>query len=80
MNSEMVSHLLRLVKSVDQKICERQRFTICELLCTFSQISRTLLYEIIKFRLGYHKVCAKCVLKMPMDVHKRQRMALALTL
>jgi transposase len=28
-----------LVRSVDQKICERRRFTISELSCEFSQIS-----------------------------------------
>jgi hypothetical protein len=32
-----------LVRSVDQKICERRRFTISELSCEFPQISRTLL-------------------------------------
>jgi hypothetical protein len=39
-----------LVQSVDQKVCERRRFTILELLCEFPQISRTLLYEIIGVR------------------------------
>jgi hypothetical protein len=45
-----------LVQSVDQKICERWRFTIPEISCEFPQISRTVLYEIITGRLGYHKV------------------------
>jgi hypothetical protein len=36
-----------LVQSVDQNVCERQRFTISEFSCEFPQISRTLLYEII---------------------------------
>jgi hypothetical protein len=53
-----------LVQSVDHKICERRRFTISEVSCEFSQISRTLLYEIIIVRLGYHKCCARCVLKI----------------
>jgi hypothetical protein len=35
-----------LVQSVDQKICERWRFTISELSCEFPQISCTVLYEI----------------------------------
>jgi transposase len=33
-----------LVQNVDQKICERQHFTILELLCDFPQISFTGLY------------------------------------
>jgi hypothetical protein len=44
-----------LVQSVDQKVRERRRFTISELSCEFPQISRTLLYEIIRVRLDYHK-------------------------
>jgi hypothetical protein len=43
-----------LVQSVGQQICERWRFTIPKLACEFPQISRTLLYEIIIVRLGYH--------------------------
>jgi hypothetical protein len=39
-----------LVQSVEQKICERQRFTISELLCEFPHTSRTVLYEIITDR------------------------------
>jgi hypothetical protein len=53
-----------LVQSADQKICERQRFTISDLSCEFSQISCTVLCEIITVRLGYHKFCARWVLKM----------------
>jgi hypothetical protein len=44
-----------LVQSVDEKDCERWRFTISELLCEFPQISHTHLYEIITVRLGCHK-------------------------
>jgi hypothetical protein len=44
-----------LVQSVDQKVCERQCFIISELSCEFPYISRTILYEIITDRLGYHK-------------------------
>jgi hypothetical protein len=36
-----------LVQSVDQKNCERRRYTIPELSCGFPQISRTLLYETV---------------------------------
>jgi hypothetical protein len=43
-----------LVQSVDQKNCERRRFTISELSREFPQMSCTLLYDITA-RLGYHK-------------------------
>jgi hypothetical protein len=52
-----------LVQSVEQKICERWRFTISELLYEFPCISRTVLYEINTDRLGYHKFCARWVSK-----------------
>jgi hypothetical protein len=51
-----------LVQSVDQNICERQRFTISELLCEFPQILHTVLYEIITVRLDHHKFCTRWVL------------------
>jgi hypothetical protein len=66
-----------LVQSVEQKICERQHFTILELLCEFLQISCTLLQEIITVRLGSHKFCTRWVPKMLTGVHKMQRMASA---
>jgi hypothetical protein len=63
MNSEVVgwSSVVSddLVESDDQKICERQRFTISELLFEFPQISRSILYEINTVRLGCHKFCAR---------------------
>jgi hypothetical protein len=64
-----------LVQTVDQKNCEKWRFTISEFLCEFPQISCTVLYRIIMVRLGYHMFCAKRVPKMLMDAHKMQRMA-----
>jgi hypothetical protein len=64
-----------LVQSADHKICEIQSFTVPKL----SQISFTLLYEIIILRLGYHKLPCNMVSKMVMSTHKRQIMALALT-
>jgi transposase len=67
-----------LVQSVHQKSCERRRF-IMELSCEFSQISRTILYEIRTIRLGYHKFCARWVLKMITGAHKTLRMDSALT-
>jgi hypothetical protein len=41
-----------LVQSMDQKICEQWHFTNSELLCEFSQIPHTVLYEIVTVRLG----------------------------
>jgi histone-lysine N-methyltransferase SETMAR len=67
------------LQSVDQKICERQRFTISEPSYEFQQILLTVLYEIITVRLGYHKFCARWVPKMLTGEHKAQRMASALT-
>jgi hypothetical protein len=40
-----------LVQSAGQKTCERRRFKISEVSCEFPQISRNVLYEIIKARL-----------------------------
>jgi bifunctional pyridoxal-dependent enzyme with beta-cystathionase and maltose regulon repressor activities len=48
-----------LVQSVDQKNCERWHFTISELSFEFAQVSRTVLYEIITARLGYHNFLCK---------------------
>jgi hypothetical protein len=62
-----------LIASVDQKSCERRRFTISEI------SSRTVLYEIIMVILGYHKFCTKRVPKILTRAHKMQRMASALT-
>jgi hypothetical protein len=50
-----------LAQTVDQKICERWRFTISALLPEFPHISCTVLYEIITDRLRYHKFCARWV-------------------
>jgi hypothetical protein len=68
-----------LVQSVEQQDCERRHFTISELSCEYPQISRTLLYDIIRIRLGYHKFCARLVPKMLTGAHKKQRMVPALT-
>jgi hypothetical protein len=43
-----------LVQSVDKKICKRRCFTISQISCEFPKVSRTVLYEIITVRLGYH--------------------------
>jgi hypothetical protein len=43
---------------VDKKNCEREHFTFSEI-CEFPQIARTVTYEIITVRLGYHNICAR---------------------
>jgi hypothetical protein len=43
-----------LVQSVDKKVCEIRHFTISERSCEFPHILRTVHYEIITDRLGYH--------------------------
>jgi hypothetical protein len=62
-----------LVQSVDQKFVKDNFRTFAWI----SVISRTVLYEIIAVRLGYHKFCARWVLKMLTGVRKMQRLALA---
>jgi hypothetical protein len=68
-----------LVHIVDQKVCERQHFTISELSHEFPEISHIVLYEIITVRLGYRKFCIRWVPKMLMGAHKMKKMASALT-
>jgi oligoribonuclease (3'-5' exoribonuclease) len=66
-----------LVQSVDQKICERRRFTISELSYEFPQILSAVLYEIITVRPGYRKICARWVPKIITRAHKTYRMTSA---
>jgi transposase len=62
------------VQGVDQKICERRRFTISEVSREFPQISLAVLYEIITVRQSCHKFCARWFPKMPTGAHKTKRM------
>jgi hypothetical protein len=60
-----------LVQSVDQKFCERRRFTISEDSREFPQILSTILYEIIAIKLGYrHKFRPRWVPKLLMGGYK----------
>lgn len=68
-----------LVAKVDDNIRENRRFTITELSLCFPQVSRTLLFEIVTQKLGYHKFCARWVPKLLTDHHKGLRMGAALT-
>jgi hypothetical protein len=53
-----------LVQIVDQQIRQRRRFTISELSCGFPQISRNLLYHIIRVTLRCHVFWARWLPKM----------------
>jgi hypothetical protein len=82
MGEEMFTMKIEVVgqlRSVGQKIGERQHFTIFEVLYEFSWISCTFLYEIMTVRLGCNKFYARCVPKMLVGAHKTRRMAFSLT-
>jgi len=52
-----------LVRAVDEKIRENRRFTITSLSLHFTQISRSLLHEIVSDELRFRKLCALWVPK-----------------
>lgn len=68
-----------LVNRVDEKIKANRRVTMTMLADEFSQVSRTVLHEIVTDRLGYHKLCSRWVPKMLTDEHKTKRLGSALT-
>jgi len=68
-----------LVRKVNERVRDNRRFTISDLSLHFHQISRTLLCDIVSSHLDYRKVCARWVLKMLTEEHKKQRVACALT-
>ncbi|GBN21218.1 hypothetical protein AVEN_3865-1 [Araneus ventricosus] len=59
-----------LVAKVNEKFRENRRFTIRMLFDEFSQISKTVLHEIVTNRFNYRKFCSRWVPKMLPDVHK----------
>ena len=48
-----------LVRKVNKRVRDDRHFTIFDLSLHFSQISRTVLYDIVSSHLGYWKVCAR---------------------
>jgi hypothetical protein len=56
----------------------KRHFKISELSCEFPQIACTVLYDIMKVRLGYHKFRTRLDPKMLTDEHETHRMASAL--
>ena len=67
-----------LVCKFNERVRDDRRFTISDLSLHIPQISRTLLYDNVSSHLGYRKVCARWVLKMLTEEHKKQRVACAL--
>ena len=68
-----------LVRKVNERVRDDRRFTISDLSLYFSQISRTLLFDIVNSHLGYRKVCGRRVPKVLTEEHKKQPVAFALT-
>jgi len=59
-----------LVRAVEEKFRENRRFTIPSLSLHFSQISQSLLHEIVSDELGFRKLCARWVPKLLTKEHK----------
>ena len=59
-------------------IPENRHFTISEVYEQWSEVSRTVAYEIITEHLQYRKICARWVPRMLTDAHKAVRMDAAL--
>ncbi|GBM68808.1 hypothetical protein AVEN_22280-1 [Araneus ventricosus] len=68
-----------LVAIVNEKISENRRFTLRMLCDEFSQISKTVLHEIVTNLLNYRKLCSRWVPKMFMDVHRTKLLGSDLT-
>jgi hypothetical protein len=51
-----------LVQHTDKLVREKCRFTISALSLEFPEVSRTVLYETVVRKLGYHKFCARWAL------------------
>ncbi|XP_035228998.1 histone-lysine N-methyltransferase SETMAR-like [Stegodyphus dumicola] len=66
-----------LVHAIDYKIHENRRFTISALAIEFSQISRSLMHEIVTEKLKFRKLCSR-VPKILTEQHQTKRMGSAL--
>lgn len=67
------------MEEMREKISEIPHFKITELSGLFSQLTRTILYELVTYKLGYHKFCTSWVAKLLTDNHKTKNMDAALT-
>lgn len=68
-----------LLSSINEFVKADRRVTIDEISENFSNVSRTVIHEIVKDHLHYAKICARWVPRMLTDEHKSTRMAAALT-
>jgi hypothetical protein len=68
-----------LVRTVNEKPCEDRRFRVSGLFLHFLQLSRTLLYDIVRNNLGCRKLCAHCVSQVLSEGHNKQPAACAST-
>lgn len=59
-----------IVKKVENMVRDSHRLTFDELFAMFPELSRYLLYETITKTLGFHKLCARWVLKQLSEQHK----------
>jgi hypothetical protein len=71
---------MKMFKMLTKKNSGSRHFKISEVSCELSQISSTVLYEIITVRLDYHTFRATWISKILMGSNKTQRMASTLTL
>ena len=67
----------KLTQCVNDKIRCKQTFRISKSSDNFSEMSCTVLSDIVTEKLHYHKICARLVPKMLTEAHKNQRMAVA---
>jgi transposase len=68
-----------LVQKVEENIRADRCVTINELHEIIPEVSKSLVHEIVKEKLDYHKLCARWVPKMLTEKHKKNRMGAALT-
>lgn len=67
------------VEKINENVRENGKFTYTELSECFPQISRTVIYEIVSQKQGYHKYCARWVPKPLTDAHKMNGQGAVLT-
>ena len=67
-----------LKQKVNHIIRENRHFTISEVYEQCTEVSRTVVYEIVTEHLQYLKICVPWILRMPTEAHKAARMGVAL--
>ncbi|GFR29046.1 uncharacterized protein TNCT_571691 [Trichonephila clavata] len=67
-----------LLQRTEEAIRAIKRLKLKGLHQIIPEVSMTTLYEVVTLKLGYRKLCARCVSKMLTEEHKRKRMGFAL--